>query len=512
LLLLVTTGPILGHLVAWVERYRRLRRIGRTSLPLDGLPPASQTLRQLGLDDTTIDRITQRSSSSEVRIATFDQHNRVLSDIGPIPFFEGVQVTPGEFRRRALHLVELVIARGVVCVKKTYRDRSCFESELLALHAVAGIRGVPQLVAVQLGSRVVYQSFIVGRNLGGLMARHGATVHIQHQVSVSYWGRERWNPKTTAQAREAAIAALSASVNPRTIAEIGRLVEQIHHRGVTIGDVKYGNVLLVEGEPFLCDFDHAKAFTRNGWRCVKEREADRDGFNYFFDCDLLSEWTFRSTAALLACERKELAAARICYGHGYENQRTGSLELGSGRWQFIRSHLPDLVGKSILDLGCSDALLPLQMLRTGARQVTAYEHDPVMVRYGRLNHRWFEFIDNRPYAGFQLVEGFMHEACDRDWSGYDMATAFCSLYREEPEQMARIVRALSRTIDCFIVQANQNRDEYSGRLGERSSLAFLQALLQANGYPDQTVVELSFYDRPLLIGRRSKTCYGLDTR
>ena len=48
----------------------------------------------------------------------------------------------------------------------------------------------------------------------------------------------------------------------------------------------------------------------------------------------------------------------------------------------------------------------------------------------------------------------MHAALERDLSGYDIATSFCSLYYEPPETMARITRALSGTVEYFVVQAS----------------------------------------------------------
>ena len=55
-------------------------------------------------------------------------------------------------------------------------------------------------------------------------------------------------------------------------------------------------------------------------------------------------------------------------------------------------------GKRVLDLGTNNAMIPLEMLRAGARSVTGYERDPVFADYARLNRRWFEFVENRWYA------------------------------------------------------------------------------------------------------------------
>lgn len=502
--LLATIGsvPLFARLGSRGRRNRQRRRIANSPRSVDGLPPARQTLLEMGLDEAAADRIAAVAPTSEVRLATFDDDNRVLSHIGPIPHFDGVLITPEQFRERERHRLELVIARGVVCVKKMYRDQAGLDNELLALHAVAGIPGVPRLVAVQLQPRIVYQSFIVGENLGSLMARRGASVSIQHQVSVSFSGSRR-NPDAPAPAREAALAALSASVAPGMVSKLAHLIKQIHERGVTIGDIKYGNVLLADGQPFLCDFDHAAVFPGNSWRCVWSRAIDRDKFNYFFDGRLLSEREFRSASALLASQKEDLLSPRIYYGYGHASPPTGAFKLGSGQWRLIRPHLPDLTGRSVLDLSCRTGLMSLEMLRAGARRVTAYEPDAILASYSRLNHQWLEFVDNRRYPAFQLLEDSPYGACVGDWTGYDMATDFHGFQGAEPEEVARIVSVLSRSVDCIVVRAARPHDEDSGLRPGQHSLSALGELLRANGYPAQTIVNLPFDDRPLLIGRRA---------
>jgi hypothetical protein len=494
-------GPAVARLVRRLRLEQRLRGLARADRPLDGLPPARQTLLDLGLDPRTVDRIV--SDSAEVRIATFDQESRVLSDVGPIPFFEGVEVTPEEFRERESHRLELVVVRGVVCVKKTYGDRSRFANELLALDALAGIPEVPRIVAVRLRPPILYQSFILGPNLGSLMARHGASIVVQYEVSVAFAGGDPRNPAIVHPARDTALTALAASVPPGVVTRLGRLLERIHQRRVTVSDVKYGNVLLVGDRPCLCDFDSAKVFRRNDRSCARERQVDRDRFNYFFGGNLLSEPAFQAAVARLARKKKDLLSGWIYYGRGYSSPGEGSLKRGSGEWHRLRPFLPDLEGKSVLDLGSNNPALPLEMLREGACRVTAFVPDPTVARYARLNHRWLEFVDNRRYPGFRLINGFHQGHWDRDWSGYDIATALSGLPCEEPPLVAQAVRALSRTIDWLVVRADQADDGHSGGRRQGWPLEPLRELLRTNGYPDQRVFHPAF-DRPLLIGRRSK--------
>ena len=117
-----------------------------------------------------------------------------------------------------------------------------------------------------------------------------------------------------------------------------------------------------------------------------------------------------------------------------------------------------------------------------------------------LNHAWFEFVDNRCYD-FTMVRAPMREVCELDLSRYDVATAFCSLYYESADDMKRIVQSLSEAVEFFVVQCNENPNEHSGDLLERSSLPFLTRLLSENGFSSQEVASFGYYDRPLIVAR-----------
>ncbi|MGH7270220.1 MAG: hypothetical protein ACREJ3_07285, partial [Polyangiaceae bacterium] len=105
---LLTSGPAAAYAVGWARRRRRVRRIAAAGWSTAGLPSARQTLRDMGIDDRTADPVIVASQEAEVRIAAFDQNNRVCSEVGPIPLFADLLIAPGEFRPRARHALDLV--------------------------------------------------------------------------------------------------------------------------------------------------------------------------------------------------------------------------------------------------------------------------------------------------------------------------------------------------------------------------------------------------------------------
>jgi len=351
----------------------------------------------------------------------------------------------------------------------------------------------------------VDRPYLTGNDLGTLLASAGAPIELQRRLWASYPGPGAWDfSGPQPREREACLAAIRSVVDATFLEQLGDLLQRLHETGVAAGNVSYGDVLVDDGKPDLRHRAGAPVYPRFSLRFLTERERDRDRFNFLFGTELLSEQVFRSRIDALAGRRSDFFYAPVYHGRGYGIGPIASIEMGSGKWRFIRRHLPDVRGKRVLDLGTNNALIPLEMLRAGARSVTAYELDPVFADYARINRRWFEFVDNRSYD-FDVVQRPMHAALERELTGYDIATSFCSLYYESPENMARITRGLSRAVEYFVVQANENNEQrrcgHSGDLARLASLDFLKQLLAQNGFAEQRVVQFGYYDRPLVIGR-----------
>jgi hypothetical protein len=340
-----------------------------------------------------------------------------------------------------------------------------------------------------------------GDSLASRVAQAGAPLELQRRLTASYPGPGAWDPSgPQSREREACLAALRKVVDGTFLDELGDLLQGLHEAGVAVGDVSYGDILVKSGKPGFRDLSRARLSTGSSLRFLGERGRDRDRFNFLFGTELLSEQVFRSRIAALSRRRADLFYAPVYHGRGYGIGPIFNIEVGSGKWRFIRRHLPDVRGKRILDLGTNNAMIPLEMLRAGAKSVTGYEVDPVFADFARLNWGWVEFLDNRSYQ-LELVERPMHAALERDLTGYGIATSFCSLYYEPPANMARITRALSESVEYFVVQANENKLQHTGELRRLASLEFLQQLLAENGFAEQRIVRFPYYDRPLLIAR-----------
>ena len=277
--MLIVGPPLTERLRTWL-----IVRHVETRVPLYAIAnQASEVLRAMGVNDATIAEIMSRTADGEeVRLGRFDQRNRVLSDIGSIPLFGDALIGNLEFQPRARQALELVATTRGIAIKKIYSDSGSFFQEVAALSRLSDVKGVPKIVRIDRRHRVLYQSFLVGRDLGGLMAKAGFSVSAQHSLSGSYPGIGAWNATSCPQNRTDAVNTLQRVTDSTFVRHMEELVENIHQSGVVIGDLKFGNVIITSDGVCLCDFDHARIFTRRTISFILARERDRDLCNYIF--------------------------------------------------------------------------------------------------------------------------------------------------------------------------------------------------------------------------------------
>ena len=276
--------PLTERLRTWL-----MVRHVETRVPLHALATqASEVLRAMGVNDTTTAEIMSRTADGEeVRLGRFDQGNRLLSDIGSIPLFGDALIGNLEFQPRARQAVELVATTRGVAIKKSYSDSGSFFQEVAALSRLSDVKGVPKIVRIDRRHRVLYQTFLVGRDLGSLMAKAGFSVGAQHSLCSAYPGIGAWDATSGPQNRTIAVNTLQRVTDSTFARHMEVLIESIHQSGVVIGDVKFGNVIITSDGVCLCDFDHARIFPGITMSSILARERDRDLCNYIFGSALL---------------------------------------------------------------------------------------------------------------------------------------------------------------------------------------------------------------------------------
>ena len=509
LLTLLFAGPVLFALVsrahAVVSTRRRLRNIARKPHSFARAPGVQDTLLKTGVTRDAIARILlQAALKGEVVIAEFDQHNRVVSHAGHIPLYEGALIEPHDFRKRSRNRMQIVVTAGVVAVKKTYADATRFRNEVLALAALEGVDGVPKILAVGRRERVLYQSFLPGKNLGSLLAEKGASVSAQYLLGKHYPGYGNWlETEGTSSERATVLRALQKTVDQRFIALLEELFLSIHKAGVALNDVKHGNVLICDGRPHFCDFDLSHLFRGNGPRFVVRRELERDRLNYLFGSKLLTERSLKWKLRSLVEAQDQASYPPMYFGKGYAVRKISSIDVGSGKWLYLRRYLPNLNGRRILDLGSDHGVLALEMLRAGAAKVRTYEPDPLFASFAQLCHRFLEFVDNRTYD-FELAQGHPSVVCDHEIAGYSMATAFDGLWPAPVETMKVVSAFLSERVEMFLVGCRESSGQFGAERSKPPAARTLQKVLAESGFARQRLIQLGDHSGSLIIAKSAQ--------
>ena len=281
--------------------------------------------------------------------------------------------------------------------------------------------------------------------------------------------------------------------------EVERLMDRAHAARITgVADSFERTVRMTDGSLRFGDLSRAVKYSGGTMSFLAARDADRRAFNRRFGTSLLTE---ASARAELQAHKSRVPQgyrdyAPIDFGAGLTIGRIASTDSGTGRWEFLNRRIvaPLVQGKRVLDLGSNNGSLPLMMLRAGAREVVGIEYTPAIADFARLNARILSWRDVRPYR-IDIVTGDMRLFLTEDLGGFDVITAFCSLYYLPEDDMARIVEKAAMMNAVLILQANDAVEGLPGTAG------VLHRLMNDHGYHNVTIHAPDGYLRPLLVGQ-----------
>jgi hypothetical protein len=512
---LVVTGlVVLSLIMNEVVRRTKFARMRRQARELTERSRARQSPATFtAWSDLPVEAATRRAvegatgfaSDAEIAIARIDSDGRVLGLFGQIPGFANVEQT--QFAERPRFQLDIVLAADQLLVRKDYRgDQAAFVNEWFNLALLSGKTNTPALHHVDEDRCRLYRNLVVGKTIREILVESGARI-LQAQTD-----------------RDTALSGLDHASRIEAVWERGRehipacfpesflddlenQLEKIHAQKVAGVSVTYGNVIVESqtGKPFFIDFEKARAHrSLRGAAFGYQRDRDRVTFNRCYGRNLVTE---RSARAAVATEsgKSDSWYAPIDFGGGLATPGFWSTESGTGRWSYLNGRILDRLvgGKRVLDLGSNNGVLPMMMLRAGAREVVALERSPELVETARVVHRLFEWRDLRRYA-LEMCQCDMLEVLREDRGAFDLVTAFCSLYYLKPEEMERVVRRVAELAPIMVVQAKTDtRADAAEQKAAKSDPAFLKQLLEENGFGQVDIFGPQDFSRPLLIGRKA---------
>lgn len=423
----------------------------------------------------------------------------VYGDILTLP-----QVSAHEFIERPRFKLDVVLISDLVLVRKDFRgDKENFMNEWhnsLLLYAKAN---TAPIFNVNEKETIIYKSLVIGRIVRDILMEDGARI-MSVQIKGDPVTKNLTKSERLALIQQRGRAHISKCLSESFLLEIEQQLNQMHAAGITGVTPTYGNVIdeYRSHSPYFMDFEGTVFNPRRNFLFHLRRNKDRQKFNERFQRNSLTE---ESTRQLIDEKTKSSKNwyAPIDFGRGIAINGIWSVDSGTGRWDIIRHIVqPVVAGKRVLDLGSNNGIMPIMMLKNGAREVQGIELSPQYIDSADLVKRIFEWRDIKEYD-FTLHQGNMLQILDADWGNFDVVTAFCSLYYLSEEDMGKIVRRSSELAPLMILQANiTTRREAADRKSKKSSIEFSGKLLRDNGFSEVKVYRLRGYTRPVLVGKR----------
>jgi SAM-dependent methyltransferase len=303
------------------------------------------------------------------------------------------------------------------------------------------------------------------------------------------------------------------SLSPKHISALASELDRLHAAGVTGFDVALGNLRVTELSDVvrLRNFNGVTLHSSRNTAFALARDRDRVRFNATYGQNVLTEKSAREVLAGVTSRANYEAPisewyGAIDFGYGLTVGQIWSVDTGTGRWDYLNSKVmtPLVAGLRVLDLGSNNGVLPMMMLRIGAREVVGLEYSREHVEAAKVVHRLFEWRDLRSYR-FTLHNWNMLAVLTENLGFFDVVSALCSLYYLPAQEMQSVVRRAAELAPTMVLQANIESppsQAQEGQAGIRtSSVEFLHGLLARNGFPDVEVHAPAGFSRPLLVGR-----------
>jgi len=475
-----------------------------------------------------IERAREANPNHELVIGRIDQHGRLLGLFGELPGREPVD--EADFVDRPGSKLDVVVtADDHVLVRQDFLgDRKRFLRQWYHVVRLYRHANVPTVHHVNEERSRLYVNLIPGRSMSQVLdgaaslpsERDGAASLPSERDGVASLPSERdgaaslpGERKFTRERKFTPAFTLGeggTALSDEFWQEVEHQLDLIHARGVTNVGVGKGDILVSsDNAPWFVNFDTAVTLrAASGVAFTFMRDQDRVRINQRYGQDLMTESSARAALStqVTKVHRNQGWYSSVDFGNGLTVGPVWITSHGPGRWEFLNKRVltPLVADKRVLDLGSNTGVLPMLMLRAGAREVVGVELSPFNVEAARLVHKIYEWRDMRRYK-FAIYNCDMLEVLRRDWGQFDVVTAFCSLYYLDATDMAKVVRRVSELAPVMVLQAN-TRSKPPGRR-ERASFAFLKNLLEENGFPNVETFAPSGYNRPLLVGRsRGSSC------
>lgn len=186
-------------------------------------------------------------------------------------------------------------------------------------------------------------------------------------------------------------------------------------------------------------------------------------------------------------------------------------ERGYSKWNYIiKRNMPELQGKRVLDLGCNNGIISLQIAKSGAKEVIGIDRDEFIHQktYQELPIQNIIEQANFVKKAFELKEKTTYNVhyipCDisniesLNLGKFDIILALCVLYHEM-EGMPALIKILSMMTDFLVLQTSLT---HQGDLAKWADLYVQVKYLHEAGFSKINIDAPLGYHLPMIIGMK----------
>jgi len=398
------------------------------------------------VEDSVRKAVESTDPGDEVLLGRIDQGGRVLCIHGELPFVQ--RIAEDEFFSRMRNDLDIVLRDGLVLLKKAYgTHRMAFVREWFNLKLLERKAHVPHVWKADKTRFTLYVNFILGETFRDVMSRQG----VSFETKIGYRGD-----------RHLKVAGEIQKCFSRDILKsLEEQINCIHRCRIARLDIKVGNFLIgLDRKIYILDFEYPYYLPTWIPFFYVLRDRDRELLNKRLSINLLTERSVRRAFHHYQENPSALGDSSISmdFGIGLTKGTWWRSDASSALWEsYLRNILPDYRDKRILNLGSTEAVFPMLMLRHGAREVVCVEPNRKTQDRIRFIHGVFEWRDNRDYPLKIAAENGMYLE-RQDIGPFDLITAFGGLISFSDSGIEKIIeRSASlapRMVVCVPKKAN----------------------------------------------------------
>lgn len=184
---------------------------------------------------------------------------------------------------------------------------------------------------------------------------------------------------------------------------------------------------------------------------------------------------------------------------------------GLAKWErIVKSHIPDVRGKRVLDLGCNNGLFSIELAKMGAAEVIGIDRNQVIRQKSGPQLPYQDVIAQAEFVkrAFELKQGVTYPvrymAADvgsienLDLGRFDLILALCIVYHELDET-PKLISELSKMSDHLVLQTTLL---HSGKLSYWADPYVQARILSLAGYSNVQIDAPAGYSWPVLVATR----------